>query len=47
MAEPEKLYQWKTEEIYTEPAAKTVSVSQEELFLEEDNSSKIQEKTRI
>lgn len=44
VAEPEKLYQWKTEEIYTEPAVKTVSVSQEELFSEEDNSSKIQEK---
>ena len=44
VADPEKLYQWKTEEIYTEPAAKTVSVSQEELFSEKDNSSKIQEK---
>ena len=44
VAEPEKLYQWKTEEIYTEPAVKTVSVSQEELFSEKDNSSKIQEK---
>ncbi len=43
VAEPEKLYQWRTEELYTEPAVKTVSVSQEELFSEEDNPSKIQE----
>ena len=46
VAEPEKLYQWKSEEIDTRTTAITPSVSQGELFSEEGKSSENQEKNK-
>lgn len=40
VAQPEKLYQWKAEEVYTKSAEKAAAVSQEKLFSEEENQEK-------
>lgn len=40
VAQPEKLYQWKAEEVYTKSAEKKAAVSQEKLFSEEENQEK-------